>query len=171
MSQDSVLVKVMGAIALQLSKSLTHSRLQVGDGGYIPQHLVPKGAEQAQLANGLCVQIFQYAPNLDSYMRNAALIISHAGSGSLFEALRLGKPLVAVPNAILMANHQAELVSTPCSCACGREHAGKSLNLRGYIFWPFAGRTSSEDGALCLCHSRHPLGGPPGPGGLQAGAL
>ncbi|KAL0029077.1 hypothetical protein WJX77_004803 [Trebouxia sp. C0004] len=37
-----------------------------------------------------------------------ALVIQK-GSGSIFEALRLGKPLVAVPNAILMDNHQAEL--------------------------------------------------------------
>ena len=97
---------------------MTHSRLQIGDGDYVPQHLVPRGADQAQLANGLCVQIFQYAPNLDSYMRSAELIISHAGSGSLFEAMRLGKPLVAVPNAILMANHQAELVSAELLALC-----------------------------------------------------
>ena len=36
----------------------------------------------------------------------AALIISHAGSGSLFEALALGRPLLAVPNGLLMHNHQ-----------------------------------------------------------------
>ena len=36
----------------------------------------------------------------------AALIISHAGSGSLFEALALRRPLLAVPNGLLMHNHQ-----------------------------------------------------------------
>lgn len=35
--------------------------------------------------------------------------MSHAGSGSVFEALSLGRPLVVVPNPILMDNHQAEL--------------------------------------------------------------
>lgn len=30
-----------------------------------------------------------------------------AGSGSIFEALRLRKPLVVVPNPLLMDNHQA----------------------------------------------------------------
>ena len=69
-----------------------------------------KGSNRANLANGLQVETFDYAPNLDQYMREAALIISHAGSGSLFEAMRHGRPLVAVPNAMLMANHQAELV-------------------------------------------------------------
>ena len=32
-----------------------------------------------------------------------------AGSGSIFEALTVGKPLVVVPNPRLMDNHQVEL--------------------------------------------------------------
>eukprot|EP00879_Flechtneria_rotunda_P028406 GHRR01030513.1.p2 GENE.GHRR01030513.1~~GHRR01030513.1.p2 ORF type:complete len:101 (+),score=39.12 GHRR01030513.1:1661-1963(+) len=42
-------------------------------------------------------------------MASAALIISHAGSGSIFEALHAGKPLIVTPNPLLMDNHQAEL--------------------------------------------------------------
>ena len=34
-------------------------------------------------------------------------MISHAGAGSLFEALAAGKAVVAVPNGLLMHNHQA----------------------------------------------------------------
>lgn len=83
---------------------------QRGDGPYLPHKLLGKGSSEGQLANGLYVEIFKYAPNLEKHMRQAELIISHAGSGSLFEALRMGKPLIAVPNAILMHNHQAELV-------------------------------------------------------------
>lgn len=63
--------------------------------------------------------MFKYAPNLEAYMRSADVIISHAGSGSLFEAMRMGKPLIAVPNSILMHNHQAELVS-PWTFSVGR---------------------------------------------------
>ena len=63
------------------------------------------------LPNGLRVEFFKYAPNLEAYMGEADLIISHAGAGSLFEALRKEKSLIAVPNSILMHNHQAELVS------------------------------------------------------------
>ena len=32
-----------------------------------------------------------------------------AGSGSIFEALSYGRPLIVVPNPLLMDNHQAEL--------------------------------------------------------------
>jgi hypothetical protein len=40
---------------------------------------------------------------------DAALVISHAGSGSIFESLTAGKALIVVPNPLLMDNHQAEL--------------------------------------------------------------
>lgn len=87
--------------------------LQKGAGAYVPQNIVARGARDAVLPCGLSVQIFDFAPNLDLHMRRADLVISHAGSGSLFEALRLRKAIIAVPNAILMDNHQAELVGLP----------------------------------------------------------
>jgi beta-1,4-N-acetylglucosaminyltransferase len=37
------------------------------------------------------------------------LVISHAGSGSILEALRYQIPLVVVPNTALLDNHQEEL--------------------------------------------------------------
>ncbi|DBA82943.1 TPA: hypothetical protein ACH3X1_006726 [Trebouxia sp. C0004] len=83
--------------------------IQKGAGRHQVQTLVPLGTQHHQHSNGLQVQVFEFAPSLADYMKQADLIISHAGSGSIFEALRLGKPLVAVPNAILMDNHQAEL--------------------------------------------------------------
>ena len=83
--------------------------IQKGAGAYQVQTLLPAQAQSHQLSNGLQVQVFEFAPSLADYMKTADLIISHAGSGSIFEALRLRKPLIAVPNAILMDNHQAEL--------------------------------------------------------------
>lgn len=83
--------------------------IQKGAGKYQVQTLVPLGSQHHQLSNGLQVQVFEFAPSLAAYMQAADLIISHAGSGSIFEALKLNKPLIAVPNATLMDNHQAEL--------------------------------------------------------------
>jgi len=89
----------------------------VGDGSYIVHNLAeaPRegGGARATLANGLTVETFQYAPNLEKLMDGADLVVSHAGAGSLFEALRLRRPLIAVPNPLLMDNHQAELASPP----------------------------------------------------------
>eukprot|EP00968_Pinguiococcus_pyrenoidosus_P013090 scaffold1175_cov248-Pinguiococcus_pyrenoidosus.AAC.9 len=42
-------------------------------------------------------------------MERAELIVSHAGAGSIVEALRLRKKLVVVVNTALMDNHQLEL--------------------------------------------------------------
>lgn len=36
-------------------------------------------------------------------------VISHAGSGSILDALRFGVPLIVVPNSDLLHNHQTEL--------------------------------------------------------------
>jgi beta-1,4-N-acetylglucosaminyltransferase len=50
-------------------------------------------------------------PGLASIIANSSLIISHCGAGSTFEALSFGVPLLVVPNAMLMDNHQAELAN------------------------------------------------------------
>ncbi|KAL1918013.1 uncharacterized protein VTP21DRAFT_3279 [Calcarisporiella thermophila] len=52
---------------------------------------------------------FDYKPSVREEMGSADLVISHAGSGSILEALRLSKPLIVVINSRLMDNHQAEL--------------------------------------------------------------
>lgn len=82
---------------------------QVGSGSHVPCVVLPRGQKSGCLPNGLEVECFVYAPSLAQHMQSSALIISHAGSGSVFEALRLRKPLIAVPNVILMANHQVRI--------------------------------------------------------------
>lgn len=48
---------------------------------------------------------------LSHYMQLAktGVVISHAGSGTILDALRTGVPLVVVPNSELLDNHQVEL--------------------------------------------------------------
>lgn len=108
------LVKAVDSTAVAdalVARGYTRLVIQKGAGKHQVQTLVPIGSQHHQLSNGLQVQVFEFAPSLAEYMQAADLIISHAGSGSIFEALRLRKPLVAVPNAILMDNHQAELAN------------------------------------------------------------
>ncbi len=79
--------------------------------GYRPHRLVPPGAldRAATLPSGLHVRWFEYAPSLAAEMAAAAAVVCHAGAGSVFEALRAGVPCIAVPNPLLMDNHQREL--------------------------------------------------------------
>ena len=47
--------------------------------------------------------------NILPYVQNADLIISHAGAGSILDALECKKNLIVVANQSLMDNHQLEL--------------------------------------------------------------
>mmetsp|Transcript_28523 Transcript_28523/g.62781 ORF Transcript_28523/g.62781 Transcript_28523/m.62781 type:complete len:185 (-) Transcript_28523:1017-1571(-) len=93
-------------------KGYTKLVVQRGAGAYVPSVLVEAGKSTAKLPNGLNVEFFDYAPTLAEHISSASLIISHAGAGSIFEALSMGKPLIVVPNSLLMDNHQAELGHT-----------------------------------------------------------
>lgn len=75
-----------------LEQGYTKIVCQIGSGEFIPQH-----------------EYFRYAPSLENYILSADLIISHAGSGSILEALRNQKKLIVVVNQLLMDNHQLEI--------------------------------------------------------------
>jgi beta-1,4-N-acetylglucosaminyltransferase len=66
-----------------------------------PSHLVSKP--------GFAVTMFDFKPSLHALMRDADLVITHAGAGSVFECLNLRVPCLVVVNERLMGNHQAEL--------------------------------------------------------------
>ncbi|KDN35318.1 glycosyltransferase family 1 protein [Tilletiaria anomala UBC 951] len=64
------------------------------------------------------ITLFKFAPNLRACMEAADVVISHAGSGTILEVLRLPpisrtraheRQLIVVPNSSLMDNHQVEL--------------------------------------------------------------
>uniref|UniRef100_A0A7S0RJT0 Glycosyl transferase family 28 C-terminal domain-containing protein n=1 Tax=Pyramimonas obovata TaxID=1411642 RepID=A0A7S0RJT0_9CHLO len=82
-------------------KGYSSLTLQIGKGSYKPcnAHKI------------LDTKWFEFAPSLGEHMSRASLVISHAGSGSIFEALRAKKPLVVVVNDLLMDNHQKELAN------------------------------------------------------------
>ncbi|XP_061970987.1 uncharacterized protein LOC133693722 [Populus nigra] len=85
-----------------LRKGYTHLVIQMGRGSYTP-------AKSEGKDGSLAVDYFTFSPSIADHLRSASLVISHAGSGSIFETLRLGKPLIVVVNEDLMDNHQSEL--------------------------------------------------------------
>ncbi|KAK2076779.1 hypothetical protein QBZ16_005005 [Prototheca wickerhamii] len=93
-----------------VARGFTHLVMQVGNAARQRSRLLAEGFEKAgTLSNGLGVAWFDYSPTLAATIRDAALVISHAGAGSAFETLAAGVPLVVVPNPLLMDDHQAEL--------------------------------------------------------------
>lgn len=84
-----------------LHKGYTDLLIQMGRGTYVPSKVSGDATLQ--------VDHFTFSPSIADYIRAASLVISHAGSGSIFETLRLGKPLIVVVNEDLMDNHQIEL--------------------------------------------------------------
>ncbi|KAF9166715.1 N-acetylglucosaminyldiphosphodolichol N-acetylglucosaminyltransferase catalytic subunit alg13 [Actinomortierella ambigua] len=87
--------------ALLLSLGYTHLIVQHGSSNF--------PAEALTGSSDLRIDAFPYKPSLLEDMQSVDLIISHAGSGSILEALRLEKPLIVVINETLMNNHQQEL--------------------------------------------------------------
>ncbi|KAG2239046.1 hypothetical protein Bca4012_023817 [Brassica carinata] len=83
-------------------RGYTHLLIQMGRGIYSPTKC--DGAD-----GSLAVDYFTFSSSIADYIRSASLVISHAGSGSIFETLKLGKPLIVVVNEDLMDNHQCEL--------------------------------------------------------------
>ncbi|KAJ4830822.1 hypothetical protein Tsubulata_044492 [Turnera subulata] len=83
-------------------RGYTHLLIQMGKGSYTP---TKSEGEDGSLA----VDYFTFSSSIADHLRSASLVISHAGSGSIFETLRLGKPLIVVVNEDLMDNHQSEL--------------------------------------------------------------
>ncbi|KAK0644497.1 hypothetical protein B0T16DRAFT_331120 [Cercophora newfieldiana] len=72
----------------------------------------------AEAKRGIEVEAFDLTNSMQAHMiacrsergvRLPGCIISHAGTGTVLEAMRYSAPLVVVPNPTLMDNHQAEL--------------------------------------------------------------
>ncbi|SGZ51594.1 CIC11C00000000171 [Sungouiella intermedia] len=54
---------------------------------------------------------FAFSPDISNYIADADIVVSHAGTGSILDSLRLHKPLLVVTNLKLMDNHQEEVAS------------------------------------------------------------
>lgn len=74
-----------------------------------PSSCSPDSPRQQWSCGGLCVEAFPYRPHLAALIRTAALVITHAGAGTILEGLQARRPLVVVPNRCLMSDHQLEL--------------------------------------------------------------
>ncbi|XP_029021864.1 UDP-N-acetylglucosamine transferase subunit ALG13 homolog [Betta splendens] len=101
-SFDELIENITTLDAVQALKARGYERLvlQVGRGSLLPT------ADSCPLIR---VEAFRFKDSIAEDMKQADLVISHAGAGSCLEALGAGKPLLVVVNDKLMNNHQLEL--------------------------------------------------------------
>lgn len=89
-------------LAALKARGCTNLLLQIGHGEHIPR-------EASAAVPGLEVRHYRHNPQYKQDVAQADLIISHAGAGSIMDALSLRKQLIVVVNTALMDNHQTEL--------------------------------------------------------------
>lgn len=99
---DALVAALLRPSTLDALARLGFRRLRIQHGRGSPPPPPPPGC-------GLAVEAYAFKPSLGADMDEAGLVISHAGSGSILEALGRRKPLLVVVNEALMDNHQAEL--------------------------------------------------------------
>ncbi|KAF9909921.1 N-acetylglucosaminyldiphosphodolichol N-acetylglucosaminyltransferase catalytic subunit alg13 [Linnemannia zychae] len=106
---DKLVAAACSSSLQQLLISLGYSQLNIqhGKSPISTSSTIDSTSSESRLQ----VTSYPYKPSLHEDMEKADLIISHAGSGSILEALRLNKKLVVVVNEDLMDNHQMELGS------------------------------------------------------------
>ncbi|KAI9838806.1 MAG: N-acetylglucosaminyldiphosphodolichol N-acetylglucosaminyltransferase catalytic subunit alg13 [Thelocarpon superellum] len=139
---DALLSAVLNDVFLKAlsASSYTHLLVQYGKGESIFHDFT---AAQGNLdsTHGISIQGFAFSPQgLATQMQAArgrgigssgGVVISHAGSGTILDALRIAVPLIVVPNESLLDNHQAELAEELASA--GYAVHGKLDNLASAI--------------------------------------
>ncbi|KAJ7285715.1 glycosyltransferase family 1 protein [Mycena rebaudengoi] len=102
---DALVQTVLSEPVLLALQSRGYTNLVVQCGNSVFEHV----AQPNQ--HGLEIELWKFKPSLDADVRRADLVVGHAGSGTILDVLRLGKPLIVVPNPTLLHNHQTELAS------------------------------------------------------------
>lgn len=90
--------------------NIRHVLIQFGRSKYVFR--APSAENEVSVAGGkVSVELVGYKPHLADTIRGAAVLISHAGAGTILEAMRSKTPTIVVPNERLMSNHQIRVAS------------------------------------------------------------
>lgn len=99
---DALLSSVLGDDAVLALRAKGFTRLEIQCG----KTLLPVSST---VRHGVDINVWDFKPSLSEDFRQADLVIGHAGSGTIVDVLRMGKPMIVVPNPALLHNHQEEL--------------------------------------------------------------
>ncbi|KAI0374964.1 glycosyltransferase family 1 protein [Pilatotrama ljubarskyi] len=109
---DALVQKILSPPVLDVLRARGYHSLDVQCGNSdfdTPQFQQRTGDHWQRTDGSLELNVWRFKPSLKEDYERADLIISHAGSGTIIDVLRLGKPLIVVPNPTLLDNHQEEL--------------------------------------------------------------
>jgi beta-1,4-N-acetylglucosaminyltransferase len=94
-------------------RGYTGMHIQIGKGAYEPKNIMT--------VENFEVVVYRYKDSLSQEIKEAGLVIGHAGAGTILDVLEAGKPLVVVPNNSLMQKHQSDIAL--------------ELYAKGYLFY------------------------------------
>jgi len=103
---DALIAVIDSLEFLAVLQKIGIQRLRIQKGNGKPPSVI-QGASASSA--GVDVEVLDYTPNLAAELRKAALVISHAGAGTILDCLLAARKLVVVPNEGLMNNHQVQL--------------------------------------------------------------
>jgi len=98
-----------GVLSSLHRRGYTDVIIQCGNSTFNYASSIEGGITQTLLKDDVRIEFWKFKPSLQAEFEKADLVISHAGSGTILDVLRLGKPLIVVPNPTLLDNHQQEL--------------------------------------------------------------
>lgn len=79
--------------------------------------------------HGFEMMVFPFSSDICQIISKCELVISHAGTGSIMDTLRLEKPLVVVTNDKLMNKHQEEVADELVKLGCCRKMTIEDVKL------------------------------------------
>lgn len=81
------------AIDDSLDKNIYDVTMQISDGNYKPKNF----------------KYIEYTDEIKKYFLESDIVITHAGAGSIYELLELGKKIIIVPNLDRIDKHQTDI--------------------------------------------------------------
>ncbi|KAG8961257.1 N-acetylglucosaminyldiphosphodolichol N-acetylglucosaminyltransferase catalytic subunit alg13 [Tulasnella sp. 419] len=108
---DNLIELVLGEQMIEVfsKHGFTNVVVQCGNSSLFPEWVDPAALPIESIKSGVHIHVWRFKPSLEEEISNADLVISHAGSGTILDALRKKKLLIVVPNDTLLDNHQLEL--------------------------------------------------------------
>ncbi|KAK7693392.1 hypothetical protein QCA50_002960 [Cerrena zonata] len=109
---DQLVQKALSDAVIDVLRAKGYSKIvvQCGNSEFDTKHFECKGETWVR-RDDEDIQVWRFKPSLQKEYEQADLVISHAGSGTIIDVLRLRKPLIVIPNETLLDNHQEELAS------------------------------------------------------------